>query len=56
MVYFWWVDVGVFVFVGGYGWVGMCCYCALNLYMSNYKNLGYEKILGLRRDKDKNDH
>ena len=31
----------------------MCCYCALNLYMSIYKNLGYGKILGLRRDKDK---
>ena len=57
MVYFWWVDVGVFVFVGGHGWVGMCCYCALNLYMSNYTNLGYGKILGLRIDKDKeNDH
>ena len=61
MVYFWWVDVGVFVFVGGYGWVGMCCYCALNLYMSNYTNLGDGIILGLRIDKEgqgqgKNNH
>ena len=44
--------MGVFVFVGGYGWVGMCCYCALNLYMSNYTNLGDGIILGLRIDKE----
>ena len=49
-----WVCGCVGLCVCGYGWVCVCCKCALNLYiMSNCTNLGYEKILGLRIDKDK---